>query len=279
MDANRSWPRWLREPVVHFVALGTAVFVGYAIWQEPQPTDPLTADDAPIAQLRSDWNARTGAPPGSAEEKRLKEEWLEEEVLFRRALELGLDEHDTIVRRRLVQRMRFLIEDTTPIPEPDDLQLRAWIDAHPERYAEAARFSLDHVFFSRSKRGASLSTDAQRAAATLKAAPDATVPGDPFPRGNHLDGDTRSAIARTFGAAFAERASALPVGDWHGPFESSYGLHVVRVTRRIEEAPPSFDAARDRARADWSYEERKRRNQEAVEAIIRRYAGEGSSRP
>jgi peptidyl-prolyl cis-trans isomerase C len=140
---------WLREPVVHFVVLGAAVFVVYALFADTPPPHSLTADDAPIAQLRSDWQARTGAPPSTAEEQRLRANWLEEEALYRRALELGLDESDTIVRRRLVQRMRFLIEDTTPVAEPDDARLREWINAHPGQYIEPALLFLDHVFFSR----------------------------------------------------------------------------------------------------------------------------------
>lgn len=274
-DANRRWPGWFREPLVHFIAIGAAVFVVYAILRDPQPTDPLTADDAPIAQLRRDWKARTGTPPNAAEERRLTDDWLEEEVLYRHALELGLDESDTIIRRRLVQRMRFLIEDTTPIPEPDDAQLRAWIDAHPDRYGEVARISLDQVFFSRGKRGGNLTIDAEGAAAILATAPDATVSGDPFPRGNHLDGYTPGALARSFGLAFAQRIGGLAVGDWQGPFESSYGLHVVRVTGRTEEVPPSLEGVRKRARADWIYERRRRLNREAVESMIGRYAGKG----
>ena len=271
--------RWLREPVVHFVALGAAVFVVYARFENTRPTRPLTANDAPIAQLRSDWAARAGTPPNAAEERRLKAEWLEEEVLYRRALELGLGESDTIVRRRLVQRMRFLIEDTAPVPEPNDVQLRAWIDAHPEKYKEPARLSLDHVFFSRSKRGSDLSADAERAAAILRAAPDAIVAGDPFPRTNHLDGYAPSMIARAMGSTFAERVSRLPVGNWYGPIESSYGLHVVRVTRRVEEASPSLEGAREQARADWVYDRRKRLNREAIDAIIGRYASEEDPSP
>jgi peptidyl-prolyl cis-trans isomerase C len=265
--------RWLREPVVHFVVLGAAVFAIHAMVRRPPPTHPLSADDAPIARLRSDWSTRSGTPPDAAEEQRLKEQWLEEEVLYRRAIELGLNESDTVVRRRLVQRMRFLIEDTTPVPEPDDLQLRAWIDAYPEKYTEAARMSLDHVFFSRMKRGDGLHADAKSVAAELKASPDAAVAGDPFPRGKHLQDSTVDAIARAFGTGFAQSVRVLPVGEWHGPVESSYGLHVVRVTGRIEETPQQVEAVRERARADWIYHERKQLNREAIDAIVRRYGG------
>jgi hypothetical protein len=139
--------------------------------------------------------------------------------------------------------------------------------------------SLDHVFFSRYKRGAELKTDAESAAVALKASPDAAVGADPFPRGNQLSDHTPSMMVRSFGAAFAEQVSVLPVGEWHGPVESSYGLHVVRVIDRIDEAPPSLEAVRERARADWIYDQRKQLNRQAVEAIIDRYAGEEDPDP
>ncbi len=267
--------RWLREPVVHFVALGTLVFAIYALLQAPRPPYRLTVDDAPIGQLRADWTARHRTSPDEADEQRLKEDWLEEEVLYQRARELGLDENDTVVRRRLVQRMRFLIEDTTPIPEPDDLQLRAWIDAHPKRYVEPALVSFEHVFFSRSQRGAHLERDAENAAAALRANPGEKVADDPFPRGNRMQDASPTAITRAFGSAFGEEIARLRVGAWHGPVASSYGLHVVRVISRGQPRLPTLETARDRARADWVYEERQRLDREAVDAIIQRYSGRG----
>lgn len=263
--------RWLREPLVHFLALGAAVFVAYALLRDNRSGARLTSSEAPIARLRSDWLERTGVAPTEIEEQRLKEQWLEEEVLVRRALELGLDRDDTVIRRRLVQRMRFLIEDTTPVPEPDELQLRAWVDAHPERYREASRTSFDQLFFSRAKRGEHLAADAELAAMALKANPHATVESDPFPRGDHFERYTKDAITKAFGFAFSERLEGLSSGHWRGPIESSYGLHLVKVTLRVPASPPSFEAVRERARTDWIYEQRKRLNRDAIEAIIGRY--------
>lgn len=275
---NSEWRRWLREPLLHFVLLGTAVFAVYAVIKD-RPLDPLTDADAPVEQLVRDWQTRTGAPPTDAERARLVREWLEEEALYRRALELGLDQSDTVVRRRLIQRMRFLVEDTTPVPEPEDAELRAWIADHVADYSEPARISFEHRFFSRGKRGTHLAADAEAAAEELMASPDASIEADSFPRGEAVREQTPASIARSFGTAFADRLLELPVGRWSGPIESSYGLHVVRLTARIEAAPPSLEAVRERARADWMYVERKHRNQQAVDRLIERYAVKGEDLP
>jgi len=274
---NFEWRRWLREPLLHFVLLGTAVFAIYAVIKDPA-LDPLTDAGAPVEQLVRDWQARTGAPPTDAERARLIREWLEEEALYRRALELGLDQTDTVVRRRLIQRMRFLVEDTTPVPEPEDAALRAWIADHAANYAEPPHLSFEHRFFSRGKRGAHLARDAEAAAEELMASPDASIEADSFPRGELVDDQTPASIARAFGTAFADRILELPVGHWSGPIESSYGLHVVRLTVRVEGEPPSLEAVRDRARADWMYAQRQRRNQQAVDRLIDRYAVKGDDR-
>ncbi len=193
-------------------------------------------------------------------------------------MELGLGESDTVVRRRLVQRMRFLIEDTTPVPEPDDLQLQTWVDAHPKKYAEPSSVSLEHVFFSRVRRGDRLAADAEAGARKLASSADANVGGDPFPRGHDFENQTPESLRRAFGVAFAQEIEALPVGEWRGPIESSYGLHVVRVLRRSEPKPAVVDHVGKRARSDWLYAKRQRLNREAVQALIDRYVEKKGAR-
>ncbi|MGD8608721.1 MAG: peptidylprolyl isomerase [Myxococcales bacterium] len=268
--------RWLREPLVHFIVLGSAVFAMYAMMKDHRP-GPLTEKDAPVEQLVRDWQARTGTLPSAEQRDRLVRQWLEEEALYRRALELGLDRTDTVVRRRLVQRMRFLVEDTTPVPEPDETDLRAWVTEHADQYAEPARLSFEHRFFSRGKRGIDVARDAEAAAAALRESPETPVRGDPFPRGERFVDQKPASIARSFGKHFADRLMELPVGSWSGPIESSYGLHVARVTERHARTPSSLDAIRARVRADWIYAERQRRNEQAVDRLVTRYATEGQA--
>lgn len=277
-DETSRWRRWFREPLLHFVVLGAVVFAVYAA-VEDSSVEPLSLDGAPVDELVRDWKARTGAEPTPAQRARLEREWIEEEALYRRARELGLDETDTVVRRRLVQRMRFLIEDTTPVPEPDDAALEAWVDSHASDYGQPVHLSFEHRFFSRGKRGAHLVADAEAAARKLTASPESPVAGDPFPRGELFQDQAPAAIVRTFGSAFADRIADLPIGRWSGPIESSFGLHVVRVTSRREPAPPSLEAVRERARADWMYAERQRLNEQAVDRIIERYGARGNEQP
>lgn len=231
-----------------------------------------------MQRLRGDWEARTGAQPTREEEERIRREWLEEEVLYREARELGLAERDTVVRRRLVQRMRFLIEDTAEIAEPDDRQLQVWIDTHPDRYTGSPEITFEQRFFSRGRRGLRAREDAVAAVERLTETPDAEIQSDPFPRGSGPRQARLEAIQRDFGIDFAEGVGALEPGRWTGPIESSYGFHVVRVIDHRDTEVPTLDDVRERAREDWMYAQRQDANRKAIDALIARY-GERSEVP
>jgi peptidyl-prolyl cis-trans isomerase C len=266
----------LREPLLHFVVLGGLAFLAHHFLFEAGPSRTLSPEDAPIEQLREDWFSAKGALPSEDQEAALVRDWLEEEILYRRAVELGLDQNDTIVRRRLVQRMRFLLEDTSRIDPPSEAQLQSWLDQNPGKYAESAKISFTQLFFSRGKRGTELARDARSALDLLQSDPDATVESDPFFRGRHFENATPDEIRRAFGADFAESLAGAPVGRWSGPVRSSYGLHLVRVNHRVPATTATLDEVRKKVETDWMAAERTRRNEEAMARLRARYSTEAA---
>ncbi|HZS36311.1 MAG TPA: peptidylprolyl isomerase [Polyangia bacterium] len=257
----------LREPLVHFALLGALLVCA----------DHLRGATASIAharrivvtqrqaeELRADLTRRRGRPPTPDEERQEIERYVEEEALFRAALRLGLHESDTIVRRRLVQRMRFLEEDLAAVREPTDDELRAWIAARGDEYAPATRVTFEQAFFSRSKRGAAIGAVAREALETLRRG--GAVAGDPYPLPLATAAATRAELAKVLGPSLAQELFALPAGEWRGPLESSYGLHLVRVRERSAGA---LDAAetRKRARQDWIAEQRQQAERAQLSAL------------
>jgi len=271
-ESRRAW--W-REPLLHFVVLGGLAFALHRALFGAPSSSYVTAEDAPIEQIREDWLSTHGALPSAEQEAALFREWTEDEILYRRAIELGLDQNDTIVRRRLIQRMRFLLEDTVRIEPPTDAELRGWLAAHPDRFALPAKISFSQRFFSRGKRGAALSSDAQAALGILLEDPDAVTDDDPFFRGSRFDQATPSEIKRAFGEKFADAMADLPLGQWQGPLESSYGLHLVRITERTAASTPALETVRDQVEQDWLQSERARRNDETLAKLRARYAPKG----
>jgi hypothetical protein len=266
----RTFARWQREPLVHFIALGAALFAVHH-WVAPAPPQRIVLSDAVINGLRQDHVRRTGTPPTTEEEAALIQRYVDDEVLYREALALGLDRGDIIVRRRLVQKMEFLNEDLEPIPEPSAAELQAYAEAHPERYAAPARVALTHVFLSTDRRG----QDAERGAAALRAqllaGADPAGLGDPFLRGREFPLRTERELAAIFGAPFAARVISEPVGTWSEPLRSSYGVHLVRVTGRQAAHPPDLADIGEAARRDWREERRARANRAALARLRERY--------
>lgn len=170
-------------------------------------------------------------------------------VLEREARTVGMVRSDPIIRRHLVDLMQLTAAALPPSTLPDDATLRAYYETRHDAYALPERVRLTHVYLSRDRHGATIEADGAQAATALRRGD--RVPGDPFARGSEIGPATRDEVTRVFGAAFAERIASLPVGDWSGPIESAYGMHVVRVEARIAGGPPPFESVRGQVLHEW----------------------------
>lgn len=267
--------RLLREPLLHFLLLGGLIFAVNA-WRGRQPAQVEAAvhidvTAGVIAWLREGFTRQWHREPDAVELRGLVDDHIREEVLHREALALGLDRDDTIVRRRMAQKMEFLTQDIAAASEPDDAQLRKYLEDHAERYALPARVSFQHVYFSKQRRGARLEADAREALAALAQGANEETLGDPFLREHAFAQADAAEIEAAFGPGFAGQVLALPQGEWRGPVASSYGLHLVRVGERTEPQPPPFEAVREVLGRDLVDERRRAANQELVERLKQRY--------
>jgi peptidyl-prolyl cis-trans isomerase C len=266
----RAWLRAaLAEPMVHFVVIGALIFGVHARLRPAR--DRIVISAAFVDALRQEHARRTGKPPTEDEARGLVERYVDEEVLYREALALGLDRGDVIVRRRLVQKMEFVTQAAAPAGEPSDADLSRWVDAHADRYREAGAASLRHVFLSRDRRGDALTADAARLLAEVRGGADPGTLGDPFLHGSVFARRTARDLEATFGRAFAEAVSALPAGAWSDPIASSYGLHLVLVTERSPGGAPRLDDVRARARLDWLDQRREEANRATLRRLRDRY--------
>jgi peptidyl-prolyl cis-trans isomerase C len=274
--AHRSiMARCLREPLLHFALLGGMIFA-VGVWRDREGAKENAATHievtaGTIAWLREGFTRQWHRPPDEHELRGLVTDHVREEVLYREALAMGLDRDDSIVRRRMAQKMEFLTQDIAAAVEPEDAALRRFFADNSERYAKATRMSFRHVFFSKERRGAKLEADVGEALAALtKGASDETM-GDPF-LGEHAFTDANAEeIAAALGREFAGKVTAMPAGEWRGPVASSYGLHLVRVSGRAEPQAVAFEAVRDAVARDFSDERRRTVNREVLEGLKARY--------
>ncbi len=222
--------------------------------------------------LARDYARRAAHDPTPEEREKLLQRWIDDEVLYREALALGLDRDDVIVRRRLVQKMGFLLEGSAPVPAPTDADLAAFFAANAQRWARPDRVSIEHVFASYGTPGVEAEDRVTAWIPELAAGRSPASFGDPFMRGRVMTRASEDQLAGGFGADFAKAVIALPEGVWSGPIASSYGVHAVRVTERVPGSVPSLDEVRDAVEKDWRDEQREALDRQAVETLRRQWS-------
>jgi len=276
---TRRLRKGCREPLWQFIAIGSAIFL---LYREVAPKDHrIPISRAHVEGLRQDHLRRTGLPPTPKEESALIERLFQDEVLLREALRIGLDQGDPIVRRRLLQKMGFLMENLNPVPEPTEAELQEHFQRHGDRFAQEGRISLVHVFLASDRSGATPATEAQCVLDKLSAGTDPGDLGDPFIHGSRFVGRTEKELAAIFGSSFAHKLMDLEEGAWCGPIESSYGFHLVRITSKTEAREPTLGEVRPQVQEHLRAMKRERATRAAIQRLSDRYEirlEEGDSR-
>lgn len=262
---------WLREPVVHFLVLGAVLFGAQRWVTVAAPGNRIALTDEFVRGLRQDHLRRTGEWPTAAQQEAMVERYIDTEVLYREALALGLDRGDIIVRRRLVQKMEFLLEGAEPLPDPTDDELGVFLDAHADRYGSPDRVGITHVFAAEGRQGIPADRALAEWRSALVAGADRVALGDPFMRGRTFEAQSERQLTGVFGGSFAAAVMALPVGEWSAPIRSSYGVHLVRVTERVPGRRPPLAEVRDAVVRDWRERQRTDANRAALRRLRERY--------
>jgi len=271
--------RILREPLLHFLLLGAALFGFYhyasrgAGGAEPSHEIQLTVDD--LTQLDLYFESQWRRPPTAEELGRLVENKIQEEVLYREALAMGLDKDDTIVKRRMAQKMEFLAEDVAAAHEPTPDELSAWFEKNSDKFALPSRVSFRHLYFGSDRRGARAHDDAVAALAKLAGQPQdaqlAAALADPFMFQDYYGDRTAEQLAKEFGPQFATAVAKLAPGSWQGPIESGYGWHLVFVDTLVPGRVPALEEVEADVKTAWLSEQKERARDEAYKTMRAKY--------
>jgi hypothetical protein len=263
--------RLLREPLVHFLLLGAVLFAifGRGGSSAGLADRQIVVSEADINRLAEGFTRTWHRPPAADELEAQIRDYIREEVLYRAALALGLDKNDTIIRRRLRQKMEFLFEDA--VPPPQEADLRAYLEAHPEKFRTQPLISFRQVFVSQT-RGATAEADARQILARLTSgAPDAANEGDPLLLGDGSSRTPLDRIAAFFGDSFAQAVAQSVPENWVGPLRSAYGLHLVLVTAVEPGELPPFEQVRSAVEREWFAERRAAAQVAQYQALLAGY--------
>jgi hypothetical protein len=262
--------RILHEPLVHFLAIGALMFAVYAVVSH-RTRDPGTIEvgQGQIDMMTAVFERTWQRAPTPDDVKALVDGYVRDEVFYREGVAMGLDREDPLIRRRMRQKVEFLAESMYGVPEPSDAALQAYLDGHRERFESSVLVTFRQVYL-----GTAADADTTRLLAQLNRLGDSDAAAD-MGRSTQLDARMNLApssdIARAFGQRFAQSLTAMPAGSWTGPIASDYGLHLVRVSERVDGRTPTLGDVRERVKREWLRDELAAANEKYYEGLRARY--------
>jgi hypothetical protein len=247
--------RLSRQPLVHFLIAGLVLFGATSFFERSSNSNSaaIHVSAAEIQRLEDVWSRQYGRTPTSTELGNLVDDYIREEVYYREAVASGLDKDDSIIRRRLVEKMEFLSQEIAS-GEPSEKKLQDYFERNRDKFQLPPQLAFSHIFFSPSKRGVALQSDAIKALALLRSpkstGSEATQLGDAFMLQSEYPLQTPEAIKALFGTDFGNDLFRLRPGTWQGPLRSSYGLHLVRITQYQSAHTPTLSEVRTQVVTD-----------------------------
>ncbi|MXO61256.1 hypothetical protein GRI89_17060 [Altererythrobacter salegens] len=261
--------RLVREPLVHFIALGALIFAAW-YWINPPrpPVDEIVIDQPQLDHLKALWKAEWKRDPSPDDVKAIIDRHLRKEIFYLEAMRMNLDQNDEIIKRRLAQKMEAVAGDVSRLMKPvTDDELRIYMKRRPDLFAQPQSIGFRQVLFLTSERSAALAT----LAALREGNPVPEAQEDRMGVPNDWGVTAGPDIANAFGDDFAAELAKVPVGKWEGPIASGYGLHLVYVDKREDAHQPSFESVRPYVQREYDYQAQRDAEQAAYDALRKRY--------
>jgi hypothetical protein len=247
----------LREPLLHFLAIGGALFALNA-FLNPETEDAtqrrIVVTAGRIEQLANVFAKTWQRPPTPGELKGLIDDYVLEEAYYRKAIAMGIDQNDTMIRRRLRQKIEFLTEDAAALAEPSDEALAVYLAQNAERFRIEPLYTFRQIYFNPERYDGDPSGHVRAIADKVRAG--GVAKGDATLLPESFTDATRREVDRTFGTGFAEMLDSLTPGKWSDPIRSGLGLHLVRLASRIPARLPKLEEIRPLVKREWANQKR-----------------------
>ena len=268
--------KYIREPFLHFLLLGALIFIAHRFLSMRVDDEPqrIVITQGQITSMMIGYSRTWQRPPTREELERLIRDRVREEVYSREAVAMGLDQDDPVIRRRLQQKLEFVTDDVAALAEPTDAELAAYLKAHADVFHVDRKFTFSQVYLDPSKHGERLTQDADQLLIQLRQTGrdvDLYSLGDAFLLEHRFEAAPASETSKQFGHKFAAKLNDFPVGQWYGPVESGYGMHLVFVEERTEGHLPELAEVRDAVRREWANARRLESNEKFFQSLLKHY--------
>jgi len=243
----------LKEPVLHFLLIGIAIFVAYGlIAPRGKEGARIVVTQGVVDALVREHQARWQRPPAGQELAGLVEAYIRDEIMYREGMALGLDRDDPVIKRRVRQKLDVIAEEQQARDAPTDADLAAYLAQHADRFTRPGAISFEQIYFPATATAAEVETarmSAARGTDPARLGQSSMLP--PRPENVPLD-----LVERDFGPEFVTGIAKLPLNEWAGPVRSGFGLHLVRVTARTPAVVPPLADVRAAVAREWENDRR-----------------------
>jgi PPIC-type PPIASE domain len=267
---------FLREPLIHFLFIGAALFLIFAVFDDPAgpQSNRIVITNGQIEYLKASFARTRQHSPTEQELRGLINGYVREEILYREALALGLDKNDSVIRRRLRQKLELMSDDLAGITIPTDDQLQQFLEANSDKFKIGPQIAFRHVFLDIVQRGISADDEAVGLLEVLTKEgnkPDPDTLGDRLMLPKSFNLTPVSEIEKLFGKSFSVELDDITPGKWTGPVQSGYGLHLILVTEHVAGRLPRLDEIREIIEWEWTAAHRTKLKENIYNELRGRY--------
>jgi hypothetical protein len=260
--ARRPLPGWLREPLLHFVVLGGVLFGIDHFVASTDDTHTIVVTGGVDSEARQTFKSARGRDPNPDELDSLHRVWLDNEVLYREGLALQVDKGDPAIRERVIFKALSVIDSNVHVPPADDKVLRAWFEAHRDKYDEPARYDFEE---------AALSGDSSEAAVReFVTALNGGTPGDAKAGLRVFKGRPRASLVESYGPEFVRALAAAPPNTWQA-IRTRDGWRAMRLDATTPAKRAVFESLRGVVLHDWIDATAAEQRTAAVRALAKKY--------
>ena len=254
---------WLREPLLHFIVLGAALFgIDHALISRADDPRTIVVGAEVDEEAKRLFTAARGHEPSAEELTALRGVWLNNEVLYREGLALQVDKGDTAIRERVIFKALSVIDAGVRLPAFDDATLRRWFEDHRVRYDEPARYDFQE---------AALADDgSEENVRTFVQALNGGLPGDAKAGLRVFKGRPHANLVQGYGLEFASALEQSSPGEWRA-LQTKDGWRAIRLDAITPAKPAAFEPLRGVVLQDWTDAVLAEQRSAAVRALAGKY--------
>lgn len=268
----------LHEPLVHFMFIGALIYASYGLLATPENNENeniIVVSAGELDWMKSSWEKRWNRPPTKQELNNIIDQYVRDTILYKEALNMGLDQNDTVIKKRLAQKVEYIAKDLVTYVDPTEQELQAYLLENIDDFRKPATYTFSQVFVDPDKRGENTLVDAEKIKETLinedVAIDDVDSYSDELMTSNYFENTSTIDIRRAFGTGFTDSLVSLEKRTWHGPILSGFGVHIVYVEEVIPSPIPKLTDVKQAVTQDWYDQKREELNEEFYIALKERY--------